>query len=182
MKTKSLILFSYCFFVLCFVIYTFAPSTKTEPNFVDLPSESNYDNKTPKCLVMFELIERYSKQYAVPKYIAYNIAYKETRYKGPFHWTYNPHQTSSAGAIGAMQIMPGTSKLINKKKVKKDTLMYDLDFNVKTSMKLLNKLYKKYKSWSIVCGCYNTGKPMVNGYAKFCASNIDYKSNWVTFD
>ena len=173
---------SYCFLVLCFVFYAFTPAQTVKTSFVDLPSESKYDHKTPKCLVMFELIEKYSSEYGIPKYIAYNIAYKETRYKGPFHWTYNPHQTSSAGAIGAMQIMPGTSKLINKKKVKKDTLMYDLDFNVKTSMKLLSKLYKKYRNWSIVCGCYNTGKPMVNDYARFCASNINYKNNWLEFN
>jgi len=181
MKTKNLIIFSYCFLVSCFIFLTFKPSEKEYKYIVDLPSNSNYDSKTPKSLVMFDLIEKYSNQYNIPKYVAYNIAYKETRYKGPFHWQYNPHQVSYAGAIGAMQIMPGTSRLINKVTVSKEKLMYDLEFNVRTSMKLLNKLYKKYKNWEVVCGCYNTGRPMVNDYARFCASNINYKSNWSKF-
>jgi soluble lytic murein transglycosylase-like protein len=181
MKTKNLIIFSYCFLISCFIFYAFVPSEKEKTYFVDLPSESKYDIKTPKSLIMFDLIERYSTEYNIPKYIAYNIAYKETRYKGPFHWRYNPYQVSYAGAIGAMQIMPGTSRLINKKSVPKEKLMYDLEFNVKTSMKLLNKLYKKYQNWSTVCGCYNTGKPIVNDYARFCASNLNYKVNWSKF-
>jgi hypothetical protein len=33
-------------------------------------------------------------------------------------------------------------------------------------MKLLRKLYDKYKNWKIVFGCYNTGRPCVNDYAE----------------
>jgi soluble lytic murein transglycosylase-like protein len=58
---------------------------------------------------MYESIEKYSEIYDVPKYIAYNVAYMETKYRGPFHFNYNPEQVSSAGALGPMQIMPGTA-------------------------------------------------------------------------
>jgi hypothetical protein len=46
-------------------------------------------------------------------------------------------------------------------------------------MKLLNKLYLQYKDWSVVCGWYNTGRPIVNDYGKYCANNKDYKSKWL---
>jgi soluble lytic murein transglycosylase-like protein len=133
---------------------------------------------SPTSMRMYELIEKYSDKYDVPKYIAYNVAFKETRYQGPFHWNYNPSQVSCVGALGPMQIMPGTAKMIAKKHIDNDELMNNLKTNMEISMKLLNNLYKQYKSWSIACGCYNTGRPIVNEYALFCVNNKDYRRNW----
>jgi soluble lytic murein transglycosylase-like protein len=138
--------------------------------------------QSPTSMKMYELIEKYSDQYDIPKYIAYNVAYMETRYLGPFHWKYNPYQESFAGAVGPMQIMPSTSDYINKVNYSKNRLTNDLELNVETSMKLLNRLYTRYKDWSIVCGCYNTGRPIVNDYARYCASNHDFKNKWVTIN
>jgi soluble lytic murein transglycosylase-like protein len=136
--------------------------------------------ESPNSLKMFHFIEKYSEEYDIPKYIAYNIAFKETRYQGPFHWKYVPYQTSSVGALGPMQVMLATSEYINKEKVSPERLKTDLEYNIRTSMKLLNRLYKKYNDWSLVCGAYNTGRPMINSYATFCATNKDYKSNWIS--
>jgi soluble lytic murein transglycosylase-like protein len=86
---------------------------------------------------------------------------------------------SCVGALGPMQIMPGTAKMITKKHIDNNELMNNLNTNIEISMKLLNKLHKRYKDWSIVCGCYNTGRPIVNGYGSFCASNKDYRKNWL---
>jgi len=130
-------------------------------------------------LSMYDNLEKYSEMYEIPKYIFYNIAFLETTYRGPFDWSYNPSRTSCVGALGPMQVMPSTAKLIHKKPISNETLKNDIEFNIRTSAILLNKLYKKYKDWSIVCGCYNTGKPIVNGYARFCTSNKDYQKNWV---
>lgn len=130
-------------------------------------------------LQMYDNLEKYSSMYDIPKYIIYNIAFLETTYRGPFDWSYNPSKTSSVGALGPMQVMPSTAELIHKKKVSKEVLKNDLKFNIETSAILLRKLFDKYKDWSIVCGCYNTGKPIINGYAKFCVSNLDYQKNWV---
>lgn len=143
--------------------------------------ESNNIENAPKCLKLYYLIEKYSEEYNVPKYVAYNVAYLETGYRGPFNWTYNPHQTSSVGALGPMQIMPSTADWINKKKISKSTLMNDLELNVTTSMKLLDKLHKQYKDWAVVCGFYNTGYPVVNDYGAYCAKNKDYSDKWVSF-
>jgi hypothetical protein len=121
----------------------------------------------PPCLQMYFSIEKFAEQYNIPKRFAYGIAFAETRYEGPFDWDYQHTQTSFAGAIGPMQIMPSTAKMMwpgssitNKK------LMNDIQFNVETSMKLLRRLYDKYGNWKTVFGCYNTGRPCVNGYAE----------------
>lgn len=165
-----------------FIFYGF--KTEVIPNEINLYSTSNNssDINTPVSMRMYDLIEKYSEMYNIPKYIAYNVAYMETRYSGPFHWEYNPYQESYAGAVGPMQVMPSTSDYINKVNYSKKRLTTDIDLNVETSMKLLNVLYKKYKDWSLVCGCYNTGKPIVNDYARYCVSNYNFKNKWVTIN
>ena len=132
----------------------------------------------PPSLLMYENLEKYSKEYNIPKYIIYNIAFLETRYEGPFDWDYNPSRTSSAGAVGAMQIMPATANYICDKNVSITKLKTDIRFNIGISVKLLQKLYKKYHNWGLVCGCYNTGRPIINDYAVFCKTNKDYQQNW----
>lgn len=141
-------------------------------------SSSNSPRKN-NSLLMYELIEKYSDEYDIPKHVAYNIAYRETRYRGPFHWNYNPHQTSHAGAEGPMQVMPATARGINKEQVDRVELRTDLELNISTSMKLLRYLHDKHGRWDLVCGYYNTGKPIINEYARFCSTNKDYSKNWV---
>lgn len=134
---------------------------------------------SPTSLRMYELIEKFSTKYKIPKHIAYNVAFKETRYQGPFHWNYNPSQVSCVGALGPMQIMPSTARLVQKKNVSNDVLKNDIKVNTEISMKLLSILYEQYKDWTIVCGCYNTGRPIVNGYALFCSNTKNYRKNWI---
>jgi len=120
----------------------------------------------PIAVRMFSSIEKYAAKYDIPLRYALGIAYTETRYEGPFHWRYNPKQKSSAGALGPMQIMPSTANMIWGRSISRDELISNIDLNVETSMKLLRKLYDKYGNWKIVFGCYNTGRPCVNGYAE----------------
>jgi soluble lytic murein transglycosylase-like protein len=77
-----------------------------------------------------------------------------------------------------MQVMPSTADYICHKKVSVKKLKTDIRFNIETSVKLLQILYKKYGNWEIVCGCYNTGRPMINDYARFCDKNKNYQKNW----
>ena len=129
----------------------------------------------PPCLQMYFYIEKYAEEFNIPKSYAYGIAYCETRYNGPFHWGYDPAKTSSAGALGPMQVMPATSRLINKETVSKEKLKTDISYNVRTSMKLLRRLHDKYGDWKIVFGAYNTGRPMINQYA---LNVYNYKPKW----
>lgn len=161
------------------IFYTFFKIKTPKEHPVNLSSVSTYNNLTPPSLVMYELIEKYSTEYNIPKYVAYNVAYKETTYMGPFHWGYNPYRESQVGAVGPMQLMVNTCNWINKSHYTKKIIKTDLELNVKSSMMLLNILYKKYKNWSVVCGWYNTGKPIINDYGNYCGTNFNYQSKWL---
>jgi soluble lytic murein transglycosylase-like protein len=158
----------------------------SDNGFVSLES-TNGDIYSPKSIILYECIEKYSDIYDIPKYIAYNVAYKETRYRGPFHWNYNPEQGSYAGALGPMQIMPSTGRPIYnnilgyKDELTNERLISDIELNVMISMKLLNRLYKMEGDWAIVCGKYNTGKSVINDYAIYCVTNKDYRNKWVRY-
>ena len=134
----------------------------------------------PNSIVMFDFIDKLSTKYCIPKHVAFNIAFLETAYRGPFDWKYNPNRTSPSGAVGPMQIMPSTATFINGKKTSTKKLKTDIKLNVETSMKLLSYLYEKYGDWGIVCGAYNTGRPIINKYAKFCDENKNYQIKWVS--
>lgn len=122
---------------------------------------------SPPSIELFQAIEKHAETYNIPRKYAYGIAYSETRYEGPFDWTYKHDLTSSAGAVGPMQVMYSTAKgLFPEKTFNVEHLRTNIDFNVECSMKLLRKLYDKYGDWKIVFGCYNTGRPIVNGYAE----------------
>jgi soluble lytic murein transglycosylase-like protein len=114
---------------------------------------------------MYDYLVEYSEKYEVPLQIALGIAKAETGYEGPFHWDYNPVRVSSAGACGAMQILPSTATYIYGERVTKDQLLNDLELNVEISMKYMAYLYKMFKRWDIALGYYNTGTPVVNNYA-----------------
>jgi soluble lytic murein transglycosylase-like protein len=74
-----------------------------------------------------------------------------------------------------MQVMPATATYINGEKVTNEKLMTDIEFNVETSMKLLQKLKNRYKDWKLVFGAYNTGRPMVNQYAE---DVYNFEADW----
>lgn len=75
--------------------------------------------------------------------------------------------------------MPKTGDYLNGGYVDKDSLMNDIDLNVRLNMKMLSNLYEKYGDWGIVCGYYNTGRPKVNDYGAYCRDNLNYRSKWV---
>lgn len=131
-----------------------------------ITEESMIIMTSPPCIELHDAIEKYSKIYMIPKNYAYGIAYSETRYRGAFDWTYFHKQTSYAGALGPMQVMFETAKMMfPEKHFSRDFLRDNIDFNVECSMKLLRKLKDDHGDWKIVFGAYNTGKPLVNDYA-----------------
>lgn len=124
-----------------------------------------WKNNVPS-IELYYAILKYSKEFDIPTDYAFGIAYVETGYQGPLHFNYDHRQISSVGALGPMQVMPSTANWINKTKVDKEIVLNDIDFNVRTSMKLLRQLKDKYNSWLIVFGYYNTGYPVINDYAR----------------
>lgn len=156
-------------FVISFLIFYIRLnlSYEREHNFYNKNDYSfSLKENIPDCLKTFYAIEKFSKKYNIPIKYAFNIAYMETKYCGPSSWDYNARQESHVGAVGPMQIMPTTASIIWNKQISKNKLKNDINFNVETSMKLLKILYEKYKNWKIVFGCYNTGRPIINNYAK----------------
>jgi soluble lytic murein transglycosylase-like protein len=140
-------------------------------------AKTNKHYGTIKSQKLYESIEKYSDEYNVPKHIAYNIAYMETGYRGPNHNNYNPHRRSRCGAVGPMQIIPRYAKKLEKKVTNK-ILMYDIDKNVRISMKMLKIHYLKYRSWDKAVACYHKGNPKSNKYSRFVTTNYDYDRKW----
>ena len=136
---------------------------------------------SPYSLQMYTSIEKYSKMFKVPKHIAYNVAYRETRYQGPFDWDYHGKLISSAGAQGPMQIITRWAHKYAGRRVSDKELRNNIDLNVMVSMKMLRARFNSTGSWGLACGGYNTGTPILNDYAKYCISNLDYKKNWVKY-
>jgi soluble lytic murein transglycosylase-like protein len=156
-----------------FTTLTVAEGTASPEPEIRVPE--SIDQASPPCLQMYRYIKQYADTFNIPIRYAFGIAYAETRYNGPFDWKYNPAQTSSAGAVGPMQVMVATAHWINKDRVSKDYLRTNIKYNVYTSMKLLRKLYNLRRDWKLVFGEYNTGRPCVNGYADFV---YHHKINW----
>jgi soluble lytic murein transglycosylase-like protein len=182
MSIRNVVLFG-ASLISCLVLFC---ANKLSNDYKSLVNQKKSENdikgvEQPVSIEMYDILEKYSDEYDIPKYIVYNIAYLETTYQGPFDWDYKHNRTSSAGAVGPMQIMPSTANYINDKIIPTSELKNDIELNVVTSMKLLSRLYDKYENWEIVCGCYNTGKPIINQYAQFCVSNTDYYKNWVSY-
>jgi soluble lytic murein transglycosylase-like protein len=134
--------------------------------------------KPSHALRMYRAIMLYSGMYQVPKHIAFNIAHLETTYRGPQDSTYNPSRVSKMGAMGPMQIRYKYASYFAERKVTKDELRDSIEFNVNLSMKILAQNYKRFKSWAKAAGAYNTGKPVINHYAKEAVKK-DYQRNWL---
>ena len=177
MKTTKILLLTILFSIFACSVFKIE---KPETNHIIIIDDDNnlLNKKILSCLRMYENLEKYSNEYNIPRHIFYNIAFLETRYHGPFDWGYKHNLGSYAGALGPMQIMPSTAKLIHKESISKTKLKNDIEFNVRTSAMVLRVLHDKYNDWGKVCGAYNTGRPILNKYSKYCTSNKKYWNNW----
>jgi len=165
---KKLIAFALAVITMC----VFAGSNTTEKTEAKLNSAQR----------LYVAINKYAEEYNIPLHIAYNVAVLETGYRGPFHETYNHKQTSKAGALGAMQIMPQYASHYAGFKVSKALLRDSIELNVEISMKMLNEWYKRYKRWDKATGAYNTGRPIINKYAEKAVIKDYYLTRWIKSD
>jgi soluble lytic murein transglycosylase-like protein len=157
--------------LLCLSTVSLALSlSQTKSYALEYDPDCNYNDNalinSPASVQVYFYIKKYAEEYAVPEQYAFAIAYQETRYAGPLDLDYEYKKTSSAGAVGPMQVMPSTANLIYGQQISKYKLIHDINLNIKTSMILLRKLHDRYKDWGIAFGAYNTGRPCVNGYAR----------------
>lgn len=128
-------------------------------------SEEEVVNSAP-AIQMYFYIKKYSQEYGVPEAYAFAVAYQETRYKGPLDLNYDHRLTSSSGAVGPMQIIPQYAHKFAGRRVTPHELKTDIKLNVKVSMGMLRKWYDVYGDWGLAAGAYNTGQPVMNGYAR----------------
>jgi soluble lytic murein transglycosylase-like protein len=128
---------------------------------------------------LYEGIDHYSDSFGVPKHIAFNIAYQETGYRGPFDIGYNPRQTSFAGAVGPMQIIPKYGAPFAGRTITGQELMDNPTLSAHLSMKILRYWYDRFGDWVLACGAYNSGKPIRNQYAVNAVQFKNYKERWV---
>lgn len=129
---------------------------------------------------MYSSLICYADSFNIPLYFAFNIATIETGYRGPLDTTYNHSQVSKAGALGPMQIMHKYSHYYAGRKVTKNELRDSIEFNVRLSMLILSSHYEKYGDWAKVAGAYNTGKPILNSYAKKAIDSTYFQRRWIT--
>lgn len=165
-----------CFLAVIVVLSSSFKEEETQSPQTPSLTISKVTQTDPPCLQMYFYIEQYADSFNIPKNIAYGIAKSETGYRGAFHWKYNHRQTSSANAVGPMQVKVSTARWINKDNVSTEKLRNDIEYNVFTSMKLLRKLYNKNNNWKTALGEYNTGNPCINGYA---IKIYNHKINWI---
>lgn len=98
-----------------------------------------------------EIVEKYSKEYNVPKEMVYGVIKAESSFRSD--------AVSVAGAVGLMQITEATFDWISAKlgeKVSKG-LLYDPDTNIRYGTYYLNYLYNEFGSWDIALAAYNAG-------------------------
>lgn len=138
-------------------------------------SEDEIVHSAP-AIQMYFYIKKYAKQYKVPEAYAFAVAYRESRYKGPLDLTYDHRLTSSGGAVGPMQIIPQYAHKYAGRRVTAQELRNNIQLNVKVSMKMLRKWYDIHKNWGLAAGAYNTGQPVMNGYAR-AVVNKEY--HWI---
>jgi len=137
----------------------------------DSPSGNIQEEDIP-CLQMYYYLDKYSIEFGVPMDIAMGVAYQETRYQGPFHWNYVHNISSPSGAVGPMQVMPSSARKFNGgKSISSRELKNNIELNVKISMRMLSHLKRRYGTWGLALGAYNTGKPCYNSYASRIIGN-----------
>lgn len=107
-----------------------------------------------------ELIDKYSSEYEVDKYLIMAIIKTESGF--------NEKATSNVGARGLMQIMPDAFDWIKMKLNDDDNVtfddMYDPETNIKYGTYLISFLYNRYNSESLAAAAYHAGMTKVDDW------------------
>lgn len=160
--------------IVCLAIILYPKGEPKDPYIGDM-TEDQIDKSIPAIQVYY-YIKKYSKEYGIPEKYAFGVAYQETRYQGPLDSGYNPRQSSFAGAVGPMQIIPRYAHKHAGRRITRKELKNNINLNIKVSMSMLKDWYKIHKDWGLAFGAYNTGKPCINRYAK---EILKFNYNWI---
>ena len=134
---------------------------------------ADFSSTIPQVELYYSIV-KYSKQYKIPEGYLFAIAQHESGYRGLNDINYKHDLTSSANAVGPMQVKFSTARMFDKQ-ITYDKLKNNIDSNVRISAMLLRYLYDRYGDWQLAFGAYNTGKPVKNTYSKFV---VNKNFNW----
>lgn len=157
-------------FVLILLIYFLfdALSKKDSQELININKVQsvNLIQMSPPNLKVYHSINKYAPLNGVPFNIAFGIVREETGYKNPLDFTYSHSQTSPTGAEGPFQFIMSTAKYVaNDRSLTRIEVRHNIELNTKLSMQYISDLYSRYRNWNVALGYYNTGYPVINGYA-----------------
>ena len=107
-----------------------------------------------------EFVEKYAEVYNVPEHICYAVIKCESGFDST--------AVSKAGAIGLMQMMPGTfADLCSRTGDNYETgMLYDPETNIRYGIYYLSRLYDRFGVWETAFAAYNCGPSRVDGWIK----------------
>jgi soluble lytic murein transglycosylase len=106
-------------------------------------------------------VEDLSVKYKVDPFLMYSVAREESRF--------DPHAKSIAGALGIMQLMPGTAKRLDRKLklgARKTYEILDIENNLHFGIYLMSKNIREFGSFSQALAAYNAGEHRVRTWLK----------------
>lgn len=101
-----------------------------------------------------EIVEKYAAEYNVPAYIIFAIIDTES--------DFDEDATSSAGAMGLMQMMPSTFEWLTSADHLAENLLpealYEPEVSIRYGTYYLRYLFEKFYNWDTVFAAYNGGE------------------------
>ena len=103
-------------------------------------------------------VEKYASEYNVPEYIILAVIRVESGF--------DPEATSSAGAIGLMQMLPSTFSWLSSFEHLNENLsyykLYEPEVSIRYGTYYLRYLFEKFHDWDVVFAAYNGGEGNVS--------------------
>ena len=119
-----------------------------------------------------DLVEKYSNEYGIDKYVIYSVIKTESGF--------NPEAVSSVGARGLMQIMEETFDWIKYRLGDGDEItyedMFDPETNIRYGVYLYDYLFEYFGDRDLASAAYNSGIGTVSEWL----SDPDYSDNGET--
>lgn len=99
-------------------------------------------------------VEKYASEYNIPEYIILAVIKVES--------DFDPNATSSAGAMGLMQMLPSTFTWLSSFEHLNENLsyyeLYDPEVSIRYGTYYIQYLFEKFHDWDTVFAAYNGGE------------------------